>query len=106
MKCTSVDFRELPGQNPLFLAYLEHSEKVRGLYPSPVPSENVDQLNTRVETVLAQQRLPRHLLVESLKASYAQLGLDAPEDQLEKVGRPDTVAVVTGQQVGLSLIHI
>jgi bacillithiol biosynthesis cysteine-adding enzyme BshC len=101
MKCTSVDFRELPGQNPLFLAYLEHSEKVRGLYPLPTPSENADRLKRRVEAVLAQERLPRHLLIESLKASYAQLGLDAPEDLLEKLGRPDTVAVVTGQQVGL-----
>jgi bacillithiol biosynthesis cysteine-adding enzyme BshC len=58
-------------------------------------------MKARAETVLAQERLPRHLLVESLKASYAGLGLDGPEDQLQKLGKPDTVAVVTGQQVGL-----
>ena len=101
MKCSVVDFHELPGQNALFLAYLGHSDRIKGLYPSSAPSASADLLEKRVETVLAQDRLPRHLLVESLWASYAQLGLEGPEEQLEKLGNPDTVAVVTGQQVGL-----
>ncbi len=101
MKCTSIDFHKLPGQNDLFLAYTGHSDRIKGLYPSSVPSPSPDLLKKRVESVLAQDRLPRHLLVESLRSSYAQLGLEGPENQLEKLGNPDTVAVVTGQQVGL-----
>ena len=47
MKFDCIDYRHLPGQNPLFLAFLYEFEKVRSFY-QPVP-ESRDAFNVIIK---------------------------------------------------------
>jgi bacillithiol biosynthesis cysteine-adding enzyme BshC len=100
MRSECVDYRELPGQNSLFLSYLHDFDKVRNFYTSPPLIS--DGLEERVSKVLKTRRFPRQQLLPSLREFNQKVcaGEEALEN-IEKLGSSDTLAVVTGQQVGL-----
>src|SRR5690606_6791864 len=95
-----IDYRKLPGQNPLFLSYLYNPEKVASFYHTfPFSLEKV---KTRAQSGGSVRRFPRSLLVSSLRQFNRQISEDsAVESNLRMLEDPDSVAVVTGQQVGL-----
>jgi len=100
MKFDCIDYRHLPGQNPLFLAFMYDFEKVQSYY-RPLPTSREEWLS-RVRTVLDSPLFPRADLIELLEGFNR--GLNASEESLrnlELLSRPDSVVVVTGQQVGL-----
>src|SRR6516165_1764190 len=88
MECTCIRQTELPGTTRLFADLIYHPDRVAAFYSSPPTfSEAAAQIHFPDER--------RAALVDALW----NLNGDSPE--LELLKRPGTVAVVTGQQVGL-----
>ena len=92
MHCNCVRQTELPNTTPLFADVLYHPDRTAAFYRYPVHDLAAFQNSAR-EAFLPDDR--RAALVAALR-------LQNPESEsLEKLARPGTVAVVTGQQVGL-----
>jgi bacillithiol biosynthesis cysteine-adding enzyme BshC len=88
MECTCIRQTELPGTTRLFADLIYHPDRVAAFYSSPPTfAEAAAQIHFPDER--------RAALVDALW----NLNGDSPE--LELLKRPGTVAVVTGQQVGL-----
>lgn len=93
MDCTCVRQTELPGTTRLFADYLYQPGRLRAFYPRP--EHDFDAV---LDAAREAARLPddrRAALVEALRP------LNEGSAALEALARPGTVAVVTGQQVGL-----
>ncbi len=101
MKTECLDYRQLPGLNPLFLEYLYHYDRLESLYSSPVHL-SLDALKERADSVLKDPPpFPRDQLVEVTTAFNQRVGAGEKVFQnLEKLKSPRTLAVVTGQQPG------
>jgi bacillithiol synthase len=101
MKVECLDYREVPGQTPLYLNYLYDFEKVRDWYPASV--SDPEMLKHRAMRLISSGRdYPRAALFESLEQFNRQIGAGVPAmDHLRRLREKGTVAVVTGQQVGL-----
>jgi bacillithiol synthase len=101
MKVECLDYREVPGQNPLYLNYLYDFDRVADWYPAHLTGpESLCERAARM--VSAGRDYPRAALVESLQQFNRQIraGTRAMENIL-RLAENDTLAVVTGQQVGL-----
>jgi bacillithiol biosynthesis cysteine-adding enzyme BshC len=86
---------ELPGTTKLFADLLYHYDRVRQFYPNPPAS--FDSCLALSQTVTAGFPIDRRA---ALVRALAQLnGADNP--MLARLAEPGTVAVLTGQQVGL-----
>jgi bacillithiol biosynthesis cysteine-adding enzyme BshC len=88
MECTCVRQTDLPGTTRLFADLIYHPDRTAAFYSSP---------KTFAEAA-AQIDFPddrRSALVAALRQ------INGPSAQLDLLARPGTVAVVTGQQVGL-----
>jgi bacillithiol biosynthesis cysteine-adding enzyme BshC len=92
MNCTCVRYTELPHTSNLFADFTYHPDRVRSFYPH-IPSDPGVFETIAGEIRLAPER--RAALVSALR----QQNGDSPA--LEKLAAEGTVAVVTGQQVGL-----
>jgi bacillithiol biosynthesis cysteine-adding enzyme BshC len=88
MECTCIRHTELPGTSRLFADLIYHPDRVRGFYSSP---------RTLAEAA-AQIDFPDDRRA-ALVAALRELNGQSPE--LDLLAKPGTVAVVTGQQVGL-----
>ena len=101
MKTECLDYRQLPGVNPLFPDYLYHYDRLESLYSSPVHL-SLDALKERADSVLKNPPpFPRDQLVEVTTAFNQRVGAGEKVFQnLEKLKSPRTLAVVTGQQPG------
>ncbi len=100
MKSDCIDYRHLPGQNPLFLAFMYDFERVQSYY-RPLPTSREEWL-ARVQRVLDAPSFPRSDLIELLDGFNRELNVSEESlRNLEMLSRPDSVVVVTGQQVGL-----
>ena len=100
MKSECIDYRELPNQNPLFLAYFYDFRKVSEFY-RPIP-QSPEEWRARARSVVERDRFPRDTLVGLLDRFNRDLGAsEAALANLDRLADPGTVAVVTGQQVGL-----
>jgi len=101
MKIECVDYRELPGQHPLFSSYLYDYDSVEALYSDPLHL-NLDSLKRRADSVIEKPPLfPRDQLIEMMTSFNQKVG--AGEEtfrNLEKLKSSRAVAVVTGQQTG------
>ena len=92
MECTCVPHRDLPGASKLFLDLLYHPSNLRAFYRH-LPHDPDAYARAAAEIELSDDR--RRALIEALRPA------NAGNPSLETLGRPGTVAVVTGQQVGL-----
>jgi bacillithiol biosynthesis cysteine-adding enzyme BshC len=92
MECTCIRHTELPHTTKLFADFVYHFDRVRRFYAhAPFDSE-------AYKLAAAQVDFPddrRAALVAALSLQ------NEPNESLERLSRPGTVAVVTGQQVGL-----
>ena len=101
MKVQCIDYRDLPGQNSLFLDYLYHPDQMESLYPNPAHL-SLDHLKARVDSVRKSYAFPRDRLVRLLTEFNSRLNAgDEALGNIKKLSSSDTVAVVTGHQVGL-----
>jgi bacillithiol biosynthesis cysteine-adding enzyme BshC len=88
MECTCIRQTELPGTSRLFADLVYHPDRVTAFYSSPRTFAEA-----AAEIDFPDER--RAALVAAL------LEINGPSPELDLLARPGTVAVVTGQQVGL-----
>jgi bacillithiol synthase len=92
MHCTCVRQSDLPNTSRLFTDVLYHPDRTTDFYRHPF--RDLDSFRAAAEQVrLSPER--RGLLVEALRVQ------NSGNPALARLAEPDTVAVVTGQQVGL-----
>jgi bacillithiol biosynthesis cysteine-adding enzyme BshC len=92
MECTCIRHTELPHATKLFTDLVYHPERVRAFYPYP-PYDPESYVAAARQIDLSAER--RAALVAVLREQ------NGPSAALERLAQPGTVAVVTGQQVGL-----
>ena len=92
MECTCIRHTELPHATKLFADLVYHPERVRAFYPYP-PSDPESYSAAARQVNLSVER--RAALVSVLREQ------NGPSASLDLLAKPETVAVVTGQQVGL-----
>ena len=88
MECSCIRQTELPGTSRLFADLIYHPDRVATFYSSP----------RTLREAAAEIEFPDERRA-ALVAALRELNGDSAE--LELLGRPGTVAIVTGQQVGL-----
>jgi bacillithiol biosynthesis cysteine-adding enzyme BshC len=94
-----VPFRKIPHQSRLFLDYLDHSPAALSFYSTPASFANLER---EARGALAAFPIPRREIAAVLKRQNDRFGGDAQtEAHIADLERQDSVAVVTGQQVGL-----
>jgi bacillithiol synthase len=97
MDCRALEFRQLPHQPKLFLAYLEKFEKVKGFYAHPPTMQAVAKATRKLDYP-AERRAEVAAL---LGKQNAELGASAEtKTNLERLAN-GAFAVASGQQVGL-----
>ncbi len=101
VKSECLDFRQLPDQNPLFLSYLYQFDQVDSLYSRA--HLTLEDLKQRADLILSSSnQYPRERLVSLLRAFNKKVGASPLTlHNIEKLKSPQTLAVVTGQQVGI-----
>lgn len=101
MRSECLDYRQLPDQNPLFLEYLYHFDRVEAFYSPAYLS--LEHLKRRADSVVERPvRFPRERLAALLSSFNERIGAGPSTfENIQKLGQAKTVAVVTGQQVGL-----
>lgn len=94
-----LDFSHLPRMTALFRDYIDSYQKVADFYATD-PRHLEKRLNPK--RILAERDFPRRRLAEVLKAQNQSLNC-GPRTlaNIELLKQPDTLVVITGQQVGL-----
>ena len=92
MNCTCVRYTDLPHTSNLFADFTYHPDRIRSFYPHLPSDPGV------FEAAAREMRFPPERRA-ALAAALRQQNGDSP--QLDLLAREGTVAVVTGQQVGL-----
>ena len=92
MHCSCVRYTELPNTSNLFADFIYHPDRVRAFYPH-IPSDP-----GVFESIAREIQFPPERRAALVSALREQNG-DSPA--LQELAREGTVAVVTGQQVGL-----
>ena len=100
-KVECLDYRQLPGQNPLFLKYLHDYPSVSSLYASPAHLD-LECLKESADRVLKNlPAYPREELVHLLSDFNQRVEAgEATFDNIKKLESQRTVAVMTGHQLG------
>ena len=95
----ALPFRKLPRQNELFLQYLERSPRIAAFY-SRTPE--IESLKQAAQNDIPGLDLPRSRMAQILRRQNASWGNDeAALDRIDELEQPGSVAILTGQQVGL-----
>jgi bacillithiol biosynthesis cysteine-adding enzyme BshC len=91
MECSCVRHTDIPGASKLFSDFIYHFDRVEGFYPY------------RPDDAAALTRAAKFDFPDARRAAlvHAITPLNAGNPSLDLLARPGTVAVVTGQQVGL-----
>jgi bacillithiol biosynthesis cysteine-adding enzyme BshC len=92
MDCSCIRYTDLPHSSNLFVDFTYHPDRVRSFYPHLPSDPNVFQ------SIASEIQFPPERRA-ALVAALRQQNGDSPA--LEQLAREGTVAVVTGQQVGL-----
>lgn len=100
LRTESVPCSSIPNQSRLFTRYQEDPLSLKGFYPSVVASPF--NVANRVDQVLSNYRTDRTVLCDALARSNAGFGAGVETvANIELLREPDSVAILTGQQVGL-----
>ncbi len=100
LRIESLPFDRIPHQSRLFLDYLRDPLSLKRFYPSAVRFHS--ELTARAGEVLAAHRTDRSALCDALEAMNRAWGADAETlANITRLRSEESVAVVTGQQVGL-----
>jgi len=100
LRVERLPFERIPQQSRLFLDYLKDPNALRRFYPEAVRFHY--ELDARARRVLDHQATDRTALCDALEASNARWNAGgATLDNIKRLRSNDSVAVVTGQQVGL-----
>ncbi len=100
LRIEALPFARIPQQSRLFLEYLADPTALRHYYPNAVRFHH--ELAARAPEVLAAHRTDRAALCDALEEMNTRWGAGA--ETLRNIARlrsPASVAVVSGQQVGL-----
>ena len=100
LRAESFPYSQIPGQSKLFLQYQKDPLSLRTYYPSAVNSHT--EISDRIPDVLANYTTDRELLCDTL--AEINKTYNASEKVFENIAllrKPNTVAVLTGQQAGL-----
>src|SRR5947208_9611679 len=92
MECTCIRHTELPHTSKLFADFVYHFDRVRGYYAHS-PFDPAAYASAASQIKCSNEH--RAALVRALRIQ------NGDSESLELLAQPDTVAVVTGQQVGL-----
>ncbi|MDX1429046.1 MAG: bacillithiol biosynthesis cysteine-adding enzyme BshC [Rhodothermales bacterium] len=99
LSVTRQSFSAMPGFSTLYRHYCERFDDLAQFYAADYRDRNA--IASRAETVAGVSRDRTHL-VQTLLAQNEAWGLDeATQSNIEALGDADSVAVVTGQQVGI-----
>jgi bacillithiol synthase len=94
----TIPYTLIPGSTRLFLDYLSQSPNLAGFYES----HSSDKSYLSLYQQLQSRNYPRQELVEILSTQNQQFGANqATLERIKLLEKPESVAVVTGQQVGL-----
>jgi bacillithiol biosynthesis cysteine-adding enzyme BshC len=96
----TLPFERIPHQSQLFLDYLRDAPALRRYYPNAVRFHH--ELAARAPEVLAAHHTDRAALCDALAEMNVRWGAGAETIRnIERLRSPGSVAVVSGQQVGL-----
>jgi hypothetical protein len=97
LRFEAVEFSDIPGQSRLFLQYQNDPVSLRRYYPSVVAAP-ID-VGSRTGDVLDAYKVDRVKLCEILSEQNRRFGAGPKTiENIERLGREGTVAVLTGQQ--------
>ncbi|CAN5469721.1 bacillithiol biosynthesis cysteine-adding enzyme BshC [soil metagenome] len=100
LRISHLPFSDIPGQSQLFTEYLKDPVSLRRYYPNAVAAPA--DVAGYVPTVLANYDIDRNAVCDALVEINTHAAAGATTfDNIELLRRPDTVAVITGQQAGL-----
>jgi bacillithiol synthase len=100
LRVERLAFEHVPGQSRLFLEYLADPTRLRRFYPEAVRFHY--EVSERRDRVLDNYATNREALCDALADANASWGAgDETLRNVERLRSNDSVAVVTGQQVGL-----
>ncbi|MEP7148446.1 MAG: bacillithiol biosynthesis cysteine-adding enzyme BshC [Acidobacteriota bacterium] len=100
LRFETVDFADLPAQSDLFLRYQSNPLDLKKYYPSAITSHA--NVANRIPEVLSAYSVDRAALCVILAEQNRNFGAGAKTfENIELLGRDDTVAILTGQQAGL-----
>ncbi|MBI2264739.1 MAG: bacillithiol biosynthesis cysteine-adding enzyme BshC [Armatimonadetes bacterium] len=96
--CT-ISFRDLPKHRPLFCDFLDSFSRVSQFYSADPRNES---FFPQIAQTISRQTYPREALMRILDAQNREWGAGARVmENIEKLGEPTSLAVLTGQQAGL-----
>jgi bacillithiol synthase len=99
LKTENIPFRFIPRQSALFLNYLDSSPEALHFYQGAPTMENLEKTS---QARLKGLEFPRIEMASILRRQNESFGADhATLSQIAELEESDSVAVLTGQQVGL-----
>ena len=94
-----IPYSSLPHQSELFLSYLQLSPSALRFYQGAPTIANLEQAAQRE---MNNRRVPRSGMASILRRQNVSFGGDCEtQQQIDELEKPDCVAILTGQQVGL-----
>ncbi len=97
-RISDISFSTIPRQSALFLSYLESSPAALRFYQHAPTMQGLETAISRIKEV----QFPREEIASILDRQNKSYGCDAATlDNISELGKPDSVAILTGQQVGL-----
>ena len=94
MNIACIRHSQIPGASRLFIDLLYHFDRVESLYPYAPDLTRAHESAKRIDMAADHRRA----LVEALRPRNTNGGA-ATQANLERLSRPETVVVATGQQV-------
>lgn len=95
-----INFSNIPAHQNLFLDYIEEFENVARFYGKNF--RDVDQFLPHFNELASKERPHRALLAEIIQTQYHNQKISkATLHNIENLASPKTIAIVTGQQLGL-----
>ena len=99
LEVQALPFHELPRQSELFLRYIERSPRIAPFYARP---PEIESLKQAVQHDIRDFEFPRSSVARILRRQNVAWGNDkAALNRIDELAQPGSVAVLTGQQVGL-----